>query len=236
MPPRHVTKSLAALAGLLLAFTASASAQLFTNVPTGPSAGLPFAYFGNAANPAGDAPLVGEVFTLATASMLDSFSYYAVGNTSAPIQLNVAVWNPSTNVLNQAVNAVGAGLLTTVINAVETYNPVGDYTTLAFNNLNLSLAADTKYIAYMSSTDSTLTHLQLSRTQTSQDATGFGQGLAFLSTIPGQGWQVSPSNGFLSLQYSASVSAIPEPSTYAALLGAVTLGVVAIRRKRMQAI
>lgn len=231
-------KSIVVLAGFLLAFAANASAQIFTNVLNGANTGLPFAYFGNNANTSsGDSPKVGEVFTLASDSTLSSFSFYGLGNITASLQLNIAQWNPGTNVLNQATNLVGSALLPTVGSAVETYNSTGGFTTLAFNDLNLNLSAGTKYIAYLTSNDPFVTGLQLSRTQTFQDASGFGNGLAYLSTIPGQGWQVpTPANpGFLSLQYTATVSPIPEPSTYAALMGVTTLGVVALRRKRTAA-
>jgi hypothetical protein len=78
------------LAGLLLVFAGNASAATYTNVPSGATTGLPFAYFGNAANPSGDSPKVGEVFSLTSDAMLSSFSFYALGNTTASLQLNVA--------------------------------------------------------------------------------------------------------------------------------------------------
>lgn len=224
-----------ALAGLLLAVACSASAATYTNVPGGANNGLPFASFGNAGNPSGDSPKVGEVFSFTEASTLSSFSFYAIGQTAASLQLNVAQWNPDTNAQNQATNLVGANLLTTTVSAVESFNSTTGVTTLAFGNLNLSLNAGTKYIAYITSDDASVTGLQLSRTQTAQDVTGFGIGHAYLSTIPGQGWQLPfGGSGFLSLQYTAETAAIPEPSTYAAILGVATLGFVALRRKQKQ--
>lgn len=220
------------IAAIALAFAGSASAATYTSVPGGANTGLPFAYFGNAANPSGDSPMVGQVFSLAEASTLSSFAFYALGNTSASFQLNIAEWNPGTNVLNQAVNLAGSTLVSKT--AVDTFNSAGGYTTLSFDNLGLSLNAGTKYIAYLTSTDPTLTHVQLSRTQTAQDATGFGLGHAYYSTIPGQGWQVPFSgNGFLSLQYSAVTAPVPEPEQYAMLLaGLGVIGAVARRRKQ----
>lgn len=91
-----------------------ASAATFTNVPSGATTGLPFAYFGNGANPSGDSPAVGEVILLTSEQMLASFSFYAVGNLSQSLQLNVAQWNPDTNAKNQAVNGIGSVLLTTI--------------------------------------------------------------------------------------------------------------------------
>ena len=79
-------------------------------------------------------------------------------------------------------NLVGSTLLSKT--GVDTFNAAGGYTTLSFDNLGLSLNAGTKYVAYLTSTDPTLTHLQLSRTQTAQDATGFGLGHTYLSTTP----------------------------------------------------
>ncbi len=219
------------LAGLLLAFAGSASAQIFTNVLGGANTGLPFVSFGNAANPSSDSPKVGEVFSLSSAGTLSSFSFYAIGNTNASLQLNVAAWNPDTNAMNQAVNSVGSALLTTTGSATETFNSTGGFTTIKFDNLGLSLNSNTKYIAYLTSDNPALTGLQLSRTQTTQDPSGFGIGNAYLSTIPGNGWQLPfNGNGFLSLQYTAAV--IPEPSTYAAIIGIFAAGVVAIRRKQ----
>ncbi|MDP2402342.1 MAG: hypothetical protein Q8M27_00770 [Methylotenera sp.] len=97
------------VASLLLAFAGNVSAATFTNVSGGANTGLPFASFGNAANPSGDSPKVGQVFSLLTDSTLSSFSFYALGNTTstASLQLNVAQWNPDTNAKNQAVNLVG---------------------------------------------------------------------------------------------------------------------------------
>lgn len=226
------------LAGLLLAVAGSASAATYTNVPAGATNGLPFASFGNAANPSSDSPDVGEVFALASAATLSSFSFYALGNTTAAMQLNVAQWNPGTNAKNQAVNLVGSPLLTTTVPVVETYNATGGYTTLSFDNLGLNLSANTKYIAYLSSNDPTVTGIQLSRIATTSDASGFGIGNAYLSTVPGTGWQLPFSgSGFLSLQYTAvTVAAVPEPESLAMLLvGMGLIGATVKRRKGSQA-
>ena len=101
------------LAGLLMALAGNAYADTYTNVPAGANNGLAFAYFGNAANPSGDSPKVGEVFSLTTASTLSSFSFYALGNVTASVQLNVAQWNPDTNAKNDPLNVVAFPLLTT---------------------------------------------------------------------------------------------------------------------------
>jgi hypothetical protein len=219
------------LAAVLAAGTANAAT--YTNVPSGANTGLPFAYFGNGANPSGDSPKVGEVFSLTSAAKLSSFSFYALGNTTASLQLNVAQWNPLTNAKNEASNSVGAALLTTGA-AVETYNSTGGFTSVSFDNLGLSLNANTKYIAYLTSSDPAVSHVQLSRTQTTQDSSGFGIGNAYLSTIPGQGWQL-PFNGsgFLSLQYTAVTAPVPEPGSYAMLLAGLGLiGFMARRGKQ----
>lgn len=225
------------LASFLLVFAGNAFADTYTNVPSGANTGLPFAYFGNAANPSGDSPKVGEVFFLTSDSTLSSFSFYAVGNTTASLQLNVAQWNPDTNAKNQAVNSVGTTLLTTG-NGVETYNSTGGFTTISFDNLGLSLNSNTKYIAYLTSNDPTVTGIQLSRTQTAADASGFGIGNAYLSTTPSTGWLLPfNGNGFLSLQYTAVTAApVPEPESYALMLaGFGLIGAVAKRRKVKQA-
>jgi hypothetical protein len=222
------------LGGLLLALAANAaSAATYTNVPSGANTGLPFASFGNAQNPSGDSPKVGEVFSLSSASMLSSFSFYALGNTSASFQLNIAQWNPVTNAQNQGVNSVGSALLTTTGSAVETFDSAGGFTTIEFDNLGLSLNANTKYIAYLTSNDPTVTGIQLSRTQTAADASGFGIGNAYLSTIPGSGWQLPfNGNGFLSLQYTALTAPVPEPETYALMLAGLGLVGFVARRKQ----
>lgn len=221
----------------LVAAAASASAATFTNVPGGATTGLPFASFGNAANPSGDSPQVGQVFSLLSEALLSSFSFYALGNQTASLQLNVAQWNPATNASNQSPNLVGPSLLTTTGSAVTTYNATGGFTTIGFDNLGLNLNAGTKYIAYLTSSDPTVSGIQLSRTQTAQDASGFGLGHAYLSTIPGQGWQLPfNGNGFLSLQYTAVTAPVPEPETYAMLLAGLGLmGAVARRRKNRSA-
>ena len=234
-----MTKSLLqlkVLAGVLLVFAGNAFADTYTNVPSGANANLPFVSFGNTPNPSSDSPKVGEVFSLTSAAMLSSFSFYAIGNTTASLQLNVARWNPDTNAKNQATNLVGSPLLTTTGSASETFNSTGGYTTLAFNNLGLTLNADTKYIAYLTSSNPAVSGIQLSRTQTTQDPSGFGVGNGYLSTVPDVGWLLPfNGNGFLSLQYTAETTAIPEPSTYAVIVGAVAFGFVALRRKRKQA-
>ncbi len=223
---------------LLLAFVGNVSATTFTNVPSGANTGSPFVSFGNAPNPSGDSPKVGQVFSLQTDSTLSSFSFYALGNTTsaASLQLNVAQWNPDTNAKNQAINLVGANLLTTS-NFVGNFNAAGGFTTINFDNLGLNLESDTKYIAYLSSTDLTLSGIQLSRTQTTADVTGFGLGNAFLSNIPNNGWQLPfNGNGFLSLQYTAVTADVPNPSAVpvpAALpLMASALGIFGIARRR----
>jgi len=230
------TLRLNVLAALLFAVAGSASAATYTNVPSGANTGLPFASFGNAANPSGDSPAVGEVFSLSAAEVLSSFSFYALGNVTQSIVLNVAQWNPDTNAKNQAFNFIGTPLLTTAT-ALETYDAAGGFTTLAFDNLSLSLDAGTKYVAYLTSSDPAVTGIQLSRTQTAVDATGFGIGQANLSTIPGNGWQL-PFNGsgFLSLQYTAVTTPVPEPESLALLMaGLGVVGAVAKRRKSAQA-
>ncbi len=234
------TFKLKALACLMFAFAANASAETYSNVPAGANTALPFAYFGNASNPSGDSPMVGQVFSLTSDSLLSSFSFYALGNTTASLQLNVAQWNPSTNVQNQSVNVVGSNLLSTTYTAVDKFNSAGNYTAISFGNLDLNLNANTKYIAYLTSSDSTVTGLQLSRTQTAADISGFGLGHAYLSSIPGQGWQLPfNGNGFLSLQYTAVTevtAAVPEPETYAMLLAGLGLvGASTRRRKAKQA-
>lgn len=210
-------------AGILLALAGNASAAIYTNVPGGATNGLPFASFGNGANPSGDSPKVGEVFSLSSASTLSAFSFYALGDTtpSGTFQLNIAQWNPG--------NSVGTPLLTTLSSAIETFNAAAGITTISFSNLGLNLAAGTKYIAYLSSTDP-VTGIQLSRTQTAQDASGFGLGTGYLSNIPGQGWQF-PFNGFLSLQYTAVTADVPEPGTVALMMAGLALAGVARRRK-----
>ena len=222
------------IASLLIVFAGNVSATTYTNVPSGASTNLPFAYFGNAANPSGDSPKVGQVFSLLTESTLSSFSFYALGNTTASIQLNVAQWNPDTNAKNQASNFVGPNLLTTTINASEVYNATGGYTAINFDNIGLGLNAGTKYIAFLTSNDSAVTGIQLSRTQTFADTSGFGLGHAYLSSVPGTSWQLPfGGNGFLSLQYTAVTlpAPVPEQESYAMLLaGLGILGAAAKRR------
>lgn len=215
-----MTKSVL-VAALMLAFAGGVSAASYTNVPTGATTGLPFAYFGNAANPSGDSPKVGEVFSLSSASTLSSFDFYAIGNTSASFQLNVAEWN--------ANNTAGSLLFTTSGSAVDTYNAAGGYTTINFSGLGVSLNANTKYIAYLTSSDPSVTGIQLSRTQTSQDSSGFGLGSAYLSTV--SGWQL-PFNGYLSLQYTAVTAPVPEPEQYALLLAGLGMIGAFVRSKK----
>lgn len=227
--------ALKALPCLLLAFAGSVSAATYTNVPAGANTGLPFASFGNAANPSGDSPKVGQVFALASDSVLSSFSFYVIGEKSLSLQLNVAQWNPDTNAKNQAFNSVGPNLLTTGTAAVQTFSAASGVTTIQFNDLGLSLNAGTKYVAYLTSNDPTVTGIQLSRTQTAADASGFGIGNAYLGTTPGTGWQLPfNGNGFLSLQYTAVTAAVPEPGTYALLFaGLGVVGAASMRRKRV---
>ncbi len=227
------TLRLKALTALLVAVAGNASAATYTDVPGGANNGLPFASFGNAANPSGDSPAVGEVFSLSADALLSSFSFYALGDQSASLQLNVAQWNPATNAQNQAVNLVGDTLATGT--AVETFNSTAGITTLEFDNLALSLKSGTKYVAYLTSSDPTVTGIQLSRTQTTADVSGFGIGNAYLSTVPGTGWQLPfNGNGFLSLQYTAVVAAVPEPEAYGLLLAGFGLLAAVKRRKANQ--
>lgn len=166
--------------------------------------------------------------------MLSSFSYYAVGNQSLSLQLTIAEWNPGTNAKNQATNLVGPSLLTTSAAIVGAYNAAGGYTTLTFDHLDLSLDADTKYIAYLTSDDPGVTGIQLSRTQTAADTSGFGIGHAYQSNIPGNGWQLPfNGNGFLSLQYTAvTTTPVPEPETYALLVAGLGVVAAAVRRRK----
>ncbi|MFY9476458.1 MAG: PEP-CTERM sorting domain-containing protein [Aquabacterium sp.] len=226
--------SLKALPCLMLAFAGSVSAATYTNVPSGANTGLPFAYFGNAASSSGDSPKVGQVFALTSDSVLSSFSFYVIGDKSLSLQLNVAQWNPDTNEKNQALNSVGSNLLTS-ISAVQTFSAASGVTTVQFNNLGLSLNAGTKYVAYLTSDDPSVTGIQLSRTQTAADVSGFGLGNAYRGTTPGMGWQLPfNGNGFLSLQYTAVTAAVPEPSAYALLFaGLGVVGASALRRKRV---
>lgn len=224
------------LAGALLLVAGGASAATFTNVPSGATSGLPFAYFGNGANPSGDSPAVGEVILLTSEQMLASFSFYAVGNLSQSLQLNVAQWNPDTNAKNQAVNGIGSVLLTTIGAPSESFNAATGVTTIEFDHLALDLRSDTKYVVFLTSADPAATGIQLSRTQTSADVSGFGVGNAFLSTVPGTGWQLPfNGNGFLSMQYTAVVAAVPEPGSWAMLMAGFGLVGTLVKRLRANA-
>jgi hypothetical protein len=172
------------------------------------------------------------VFSLLANITLSSLSFYALGNTAASLQLNVAQWNPGTNAKNQASNLVGPSLLTTTGSAIETYNAMGGFTTIAFDNLGLNLNSNTKYIAYLTSSDPMVTGIQLSRTQTTADTSGVGIGFAYLSTVPGTGWQLPfNGNGFQSLQYTMVTAAVPEPESLAMLfLGLGLIGATVKRR------
>ena len=230
----NISLKLKVLAALLL-LAGNVSATTYTNVPSGANTGLPYVSFGNAANPSSDSPKVGEVFSLISNSTLSSFSFYAIGNTSASLQLNVAEWNPGTNAKNQAINLVGSSLLTTTGSAVEAFNSAGGFTTISFDNLNLSLTSNTKYIAYLTSNDPTVTGIQLSRIQTTADTSGFGIGNGYLSNVLGTGWQLPfNGNGFLSLQYTAVTAAVPEADSYAMMLTGIGLMGFAARRRKNQ--
>jgi len=227
------TLQLKLLVSFTLAFAGNAFAATYTNVPLGANMGLPFAYFGNAANPSGDSPKVGEVFSLTSNSTLSSFSFYALGNITSSLQLTVAQWNSNTSAKNQATSLVGPSLLTTSGSATETYNPTSMVTTISFNNLGLNLSSNTEYIAYLTSDDPTVTGIQLSRTQTTADTSGFGIGNAYLSTIPDTGWQFPfKGNGFLSLQYTAMTAAVPEADSSAMILAGLALTGFVARRRR----
>ncbi|MET3122444.1 hypothetical protein AAKU67_002045 [Oxalobacteraceae bacterium GrIS 2.11] len=217
---------------ILVISAGNASAVNYTDVPGGANTGLPLAYFGNTPNPSGDSPEVSEVFSLPSDFSLSSFSFYALGNTAPSVQLNVAKWNPTTNSKNQAINSVGPALLTTANATFETYNSTGGFTTFEFDNLGLNLSANTKYIAYLTSNDPKVTGIQLSRTQTANDTSGFGIGNAYFSTIPNVGWTLPFSgSGFLSLQYSAVAAPVPEPTTSMMFLAGL-LGIGALLRRR----
>jgi hypothetical protein len=76
----------------------------------------------------------------------------------------------------------------------------------------------------------------LSRTQTSAEGSDFGVGNAYLSTIPGTGWQLPfNGNGFLSLQYTAVVAAVPEPGSWAMLIAGFGLVGTLVKRGRAHA-
>lgn len=223
--------------GLALAAASPAHADtVHSNVPGGATASLPFASFGNSPNPSGDSPQVGEVFAWNSDAQLTSFSFYAIGTPSLPgLQLTVAAWNPGSNAQNQAVNNVGAPLLSTRTPAVQSFNAASGTTTLSFEQLNLDLRAGSKYIAYLSSPDASVSGVQLSRTQTAADASGFGIGLAYFSTTPGSGWQLPfNGNGFLSLQYTAITTPVPEPSTVALLLAGMALIGLRVQGRKVQ--
>jgi hypothetical protein len=115
----------------------------------------------------------------------------------------------------------------------ETYNATGNSTTLAFDNLGLNLNANTKYIAYLTSSDSSVTGIRLWQTHTTDDLSSFGVGLAYKQNIDPYPWLLLYNgNGFLSLEYTA-VTAVPEPESYAMLLaGLGLLGFMARRRKQ----
>jgi hypothetical protein len=141
----------------------------------------------------------------------------------------VAKWNPSTNALSSAPNAVGASLLTTTGSATETFDSVANLTTIAFNALGLDLSANTKYIAYLSSNDPTVSRIQLSRI-VKPAADTFGAIEAYYSTTPGTGWVTGP--GTLNLQYTAITAAVPEPESLAMLLAGVGLMGAVVRRRK----
>jgi PEP-CTERM motif len=228
------TFSLKVLSICLLVLAGSASAATYTNTPSGGTNSLPFVSFGNAPNPSGDSPAAGEVFKLTVAEQLASFSFYAIGNrTLSSLRLNLATWNAGGNATGTlSNNAVGAPLLTVTGATSQTFSSASGVTTWKFDNLGLNLNANIAYVAYLTSPDSTLTGVSLARTQTTQDASGFGIGTAYLSTIPGNGWQFPfNGNGFLSLQYTAVTSPVPEPETFAMLLAGIGLVGFMTRRK-----
>lgn len=232
---KRIASTLSASLALALASHAQAD-TVHSNVPGGATASLPFASFGNGAKPSGDSPQVGEVFALSSDAQLSSFSFYAIGTPSLPgLHLSVAAWNPGSNAQNQAVNNIGAPLLSTSAPALLSFNAASGTTALSFEQLNLVLRAGQKYIAYLSSPDASVTGVQLSRTQTAADASGFGIGLAYFSTIPGNGWQLPfNGNGFLSLQYSAVTTPVPEPSTIALLVAGMVLIGLRVQGRRSQ--
>lgn len=220
------------LAAALGMACAAAHAEIRTNVPGGPAPSLAFASLGNAPSPGGDSPKVGQLFSWGQAADLTSLSFYALGNVAAPLQLSVATWNPGSTARYLSVNTISADLLETSA-AFGSYDAAQGLTTFSFADLGLRLEAGATYVAYLSAPDPSTSGVQLARTQTKQDASGFGAGFAYLSATPGSGWQFPfNGNGFLSLQYSAGVTAaVPEPAAPAlGLLGAVAVA-LAVRRQ-----
>jgi hypothetical protein len=204
------TKTCIAIAALCVANLASAAT--YSNTSVGGMYG-----FGSLGTTS-----FGETFST-SGGILSDWSFYARSGNAGNVQLVVANWNGS--------YAVGPALFTS---AISSYS--GGAQALSFSNMNTTLAAG-NYIAYLTVAGVVNPASQVS-VGISMTNGGLGGRFEFLNsggTDPLTLQNNWDSSG-LNLNFSATITPVPEPETYGMMLmGLGLVGCIARRRKDKQA-
>ncbi|WP_229260802.1 PEP-CTERM sorting domain-containing protein [Duganella levis] len=189
------------------------SATTYSNLDSATTAITTFGY--------PDTTSYGETFA-SPGGFLRDFTFYALSGTSGNLALTIAAWDGS--------KAVGPALY---VSSPISY--AGGEQSLGASGINLALQANINYIAYLTIAD-VASPVQGVRMLGSTGNGGLQGDFVYLNTsgVNPLGLSNSWSNYYVpNITYTANITAVPEPETYAMLLGGFALlGVIARRRRQ----
>lgn len=200
-----------------------------TTIAAWSASGSPNAAWGLAGSGGSWMPLVG--FTAENTGVVDDAGLYLYQSSSGAYSITYQLWSAQPNRINS--NADGQpgylGSATVTGSGISTTN--GELVTADFSSQNITLTTGATYYL-LPLLNSGSANWNMSGTGDASPGTFFNTNGA--GSLTSASW--TDNQGYKDVGYSVTaVSAVPEPSTYAAIFGALALGAVAVVRQRRRA-